>query len=254
MSASGDQRRGPSDVVVGIVAVLIALVLIAVLGDREDDAGVNEEPAAADGPVLVPATPPSAPVRLPDPGAYVDARVQPDGTVEVTHWLRPAEGVDELTLAAYPTLQVSGPPSVTDLGIRTSLGEVQLPDEPEIGTTPVTVPLVRSSLLVVLTYTLRGVTDTDGTEPGRALVGSVYADVDHAAEEGGTRVQIGGRRILSTSCFPDPSLLTQVACGTPREGGWAVNFSSRQLDQKVLAQVDLDRRQKRNPDAGINLG
>lgn len=250
MNAAGESRSGLRTAVVAVAVLLVVVVLVVLLRGRGDDA----DAPAADAPRLVPATPPSAPVRLPDPGAYVDALVQPDGSVEVTHWLRPAEGVDEVTIAAYPTLRADGQPSVTDLQVQTSLGEVQLPEAPRIGTDPVTVPLVRSSLLVVLTYTLDGVTDADGTVPGRALVDSVLADVDYTGEDGDTRVQVGGRTIESLACVADlRSPLTQVVCGAGREGGWAVNLAPRQLDDKVIAQVDLDRKQQRNPDAGVNL-
>ncbi|VXB47867.1 hypothetical protein [Nocardioides sp. AX2bis] len=246
----GESRSGPRTAVVAVVALVLVVVLVVLLRGGGDDA----DGPTSDGPTLVPATPPSAPVRLPDPGAYVDARVQPDGSVDVTHWLRPAQGVDEVTLAAYPTLKADGRPSVTDLQVQTSLGEVRLPEAPRIATDPVTVPLVRSSLLVVLTYTLDGVTDADGTVPGRALVDSVLADVDYPGEDGDTRVQVGGRKIESLACVPDPRApLSQVVCGAEREGGWAVNLAPRQLDDKVIAQVDLDREQKRNPDAGVNL-
>lgn len=249
MSASGESRSGPSTTVVAVVALALVVALVVLLRGRDDEAAPT-----ADEPELVAAAPLSAPVRLPGPGAYVDAVVQPDGSVDVTHWLRPAEGVDEVTVAAYPTLQVDGPPSVTDLQVQTSLGRVRLPEEPQIGTDPVPVPLLRSSLLVALTYTLEGVTNAEGTVAGRAFVDAVYADVDYVGEQGATRVQVGGRRIESLACLPDPRTLTgQVVCGAAREGGWAVNFTPRQLDAKVVAQVDLDRAQRRNPDAGVSL-
>ena len=238
---TGDERRAL--VALGVaVAVLVVGIVVGLMLLTQGDGDEGPTPVAAeDGSAeLLPGRGPQAPVLLPDPGAYVEAVVQPDGSVEVTHWLRPAEGVDALTVRAYPTSQVPGPASVTDLAVRTGLGEVRLSEPFTSGTTPGTVPLVRSSLLVELTYTLDGVTDVNGSVAGRALVDSVLADVDYEAEQGETRVELRGRRILQLACSPeDGGVADQRSCGAPREGGWVANLAPRQLDDKVLAQVDL---------------
>ncbi len=253
---TGGASHQPSRLLVAVLvaAVLGALVWWRVLPGRgePDEAGSPPVVAEQGRAALVASPAPTQPVRLPDPGAFVDARVQPDGTVQVTHWLRAPEAVDEVSLRTYPPLQVPGPTTLTDLEIRTSQGEVRLPDVPEVGVEPVTVPLVRPTLLVRLAYTLRGVTVESGDEPGRALVDSVLADVDLALERGETRVQVGGRRILQLTCVQDGGTVLDVAlCGSNREGGWAVNLTPRQKDTKVVAQVELDQRPERNPDRPI---
>ncbi len=236
-----------------VLGVGLVVGLTLVTHDLGDD-GPTAISAADGSAELLPREALQAPERLPDPGAYVEAVVEPDGSVEVTHWLRPTEGISELTVRAYPTRQVAGPSSVTDLAVRTGRGEVQLTEPFTAGADPRTVTLVRSSRLIELSYTVDGVTDDEGSVVGRALVDSVLADVDHAAELGRTRVELGGREILQLACFPeDGSVADQRSCGTLSDGAWSVDLTSGQLDDKVLAQVDLDHAQSVEPDAGTGL-
>lgn len=237
--------------VLALVAVaVVALVLVRGGGDGD---GGGDVVAARDGVELVPGGLDEQPSRLPDRGAFVDAAVQDDGSVQVTHWLRASEGIDEVEIAAFPALQVPGPAVVTDLEVRTSQGLVRLPETPDVGTEALTVPLVRPSLLVRLTYTLQGVTRADdSSDVGRAVVDSTFADVDYPGERGSLRVQLGGRRILGSSCFPeDGDVGAQRVCGNDREGGWAVNLSPEQSEEKVLAQVDLDQAAPETPRSGL---
>ena len=238
-------------ILLGLVVLALVVVATLVVLGREDGgsaAGDAQEPAGEVS--LVAGPPPTEPVRLPARGAFVDVRVQPDGTVDVTQWLRSGNAISELTLAVFdsPQIDVPGPgPQATDVQVSTSQGTVVLAD-PTIGAEPRTIDLVRPSLLVQLDYTLTGVTETQSSPPGRALIGTVFLDTAFEGEQGRERVQVGGRRILSLACIDPEAELALSPCGGEREGGWSVNLKGGNLDDRVTAQVDLNRRPEANPD------
>ncbi len=238
-------------VLLGLVVIaLVVAVALAVLGRETGGtaSGVAQRPTSDTS--IEPGPPPAEPVRLPGRGTFVDARVQPDGTVDVTQWLRGGNAISELTLAVFDSPQTDVPgagPQATDVRVRTSQGTVVLPD-PTIGTEPRTIDLQRPSLLVQLDYTLTGVTESQSSPPGRALVGTVFLDTAFEGEQGRARVQVGGRRILALACAGPDGGPADRPCGGQREGGWSVNLTSGRLDDRVAAQVDLNRRAEANPD------
>ncbi len=238
-------------VLLGLVVVaLIVVVTLAVLGRQSGGTASGAAQGPAGDSSLQAGPPPTEPVRLPSRGTFVDARVQPDGTVDVTQWLRGGNAISSVTLSVFDSPQIDVPgadPAATDLQVRTSQGTVVLAD-PTVGSEPRTIDLVRPSLLVQLDYTLTGVTEEQSSPPGRALIGTVFAGSDFEGDQGRARIQIGGRRIMSLACTAPGGELALRPCGGPREGGWSVNLQGSNLDDTVTAQVDLNRRAEANPD------
>ena len=232
-------------VVALVVVAALALALVGVLVLRGDSEGTTGPDGTQ---LLVPAEGLDEPVRLPEVGSFVDARVQPDGSVAVTQWVRGPRAIDEIEVRALRPLQVPGDPHAVGLEVRTGQGELSLADD-GVGVEPRTLALVRPTLLVRLTYVLEGVSAESPSVAGRALVDAVALDVDFAGERGPARVQVGGRRILSLACTPQRAgVRSQRTCGGTREGGWSVNLMAREYDDRVTAQVDLARRAGANPD------
>lgn len=244
-SALVERRRS---LVVLVALAVVGLGLLWWLTSRGDDgvASTQDQPSATSQ--LVAADPLVEPARLPERGTFVDARIQRDGSVKVVQWLRGSSAVSEVELTAHQSDQLTSAPRATGLSVRTSLGKVSLP-ETTVGTDPVVIDLVRSTLVVRLSYHLSGVALESTSPPGRALIGTVALDAAFQGEEGRSRVQVGGRRILSLACEPqDGGVRDQRPCGEPREGGWSVNLITADLRDHVVAQVDLDQGPARNPD------
>ena len=239
-------------VLLGLVVIALVVVATLVVLGRQGGGGTasGSAPEPAGDSTLEAGTPPTAPVRLPVRGTFVDARVQPDGTVDVTQWMRGGTAISEITLAVFdsPQIDVAGAtPEATDLQVRTSQGTVALAD-PTIGSEPRTIDLVRPSLLLQLDYTLTDVTEEQSSPPGRALIGTVFLDTAFEGKQGRARIQVGGRRIMSLACVDPGAELALRSCGGSREGGWSVNLKGNRLDDRVTAQVDLNRRPEANPD------
>ena len=91
MSAASRSRWGIGTSVAAVILAVVALVLVVT---RLGTVGTETGDVAR----IVPATPPSPPRALPENGALVDAVVQADGTVRVTHWLRTQGAVNQLSL------------------------------------------------------------------------------------------------------------------------------------------------------------
>lgn len=250
-AARGHGLRGaaPNRALVGTVVVLALALLVAVFMIWVSDSGAVRETSASESTTIEAGTPLVEPVQLPPHGAYVDSRVQSDGTVEVTQYLRGTQAISELTVSVFDSAQVDqgGSPQAVDLQVRTTQGRVVVPD-PTVGSEPRRIDLVRPTLLVQLDYTLTNVTAEQSSPPGRALVGTVAMDVDFDGREGQDQIAVGGRFIWQLACTSPENDLAVLPCGAERRDGWSVRLESGTAASHVVTVVQLDQASDGTPD------
>ena len=91
---------------------------------------------------------------------------------------------------------------------------------------------------IFVTYRLAGVVERSPSVDGRALVR--VASLDLAVEDVRTRTQaVDGVEILSLACTADSERAVPEPCGETVGDRWEVRLTGPDLNDRVMAQVDL---------------
>jgi hypothetical protein len=219
--------------VIAVVALLLLLAECAVIvrGLRAEDSEPDAVPA-----LPVPLSPPDA---LPAEGAFVRSEVRADGSIAVTHWIRAADDIDELTLAAPAPTDGSGSVRAVDARVVAADGTVQA-DDLTIDAEIRRVRLKQPTRLLRATYVLRGAVDRSSTVDGRLRALAVSLEVD-AAETGPAVVLVtGAGEVLNLACANARSGVELLRpCGSPDGAGWRVRLPAERSADRVVAQVDV---------------
>ncbi len=131
--------------------------------------------------------------------SYVATTVRPDGSVSVSHWVRPRTRAYELTLS-LPDLP--GGESMRASDVRVDVDGTAIPGPGSIDARPHTYVLPGGRQIFV-TYHLTGAVERSPSVDGRALVRVVSLDL--SVEHVQARIQaVEGVEILSTWPAPPP--------------------------------------------------
>ncbi len=216
--------------VVMLVAGLLLIGGIGVVLIRS----VGQEP---EGPPRLSTTSaqPAAPVPVRAGSSYVATEVLRDGTVRVSHWVRPRAQAYELTLSS-PDVLGGGPLRATN--VRVDVDGTSIPGPTSIAARPHTYVLPGGRQILV-TYRLSGAVELSPSVEGRALVRVVSLDLSVGDVQ--TRIQaVEGVEILSMACTANRVSALPEPCGETVGGDrWEVRLTGSDLDDRVMAQVDL---------------
>jgi len=200
---------GPGRVGVWLVLAVVAVVVLATVWLL--DYG-RLDPLADRGP----AAPPSA---LPPFGSYVDARVRPGGTVEVSQWVRATEPIRTVRLEPMPTPPgTGGRPVASRLRLvanGTELGGPHRLDGPQ------TYRLAVPARVVHAVYRLEGVAQPSSTPGVRLAVTSLFLRLGvqpRGTVAGPKRVDVGGPGLVGARCVATTYPPVPRDCGEAVKG------------------------------------
>ena len=187
----------------------------------------RDEPAPAPRPN-------AATAGFPDPGASITVtRVQPDGSLEVTHRIRTEEPIDTLDLA-LPETGDTTKVEATDV-------EVVADGSPASG--PQTLTFARASYIfdsatrISVTYRLEGAVERSTSAAGRGLVTSSSLIVS-AAPPDDTRV-VHSAEVFSLACASSGSGVLAPCGESDGEGQWRVHLTGADVGSRVVAAVTV---------------
>jgi hypothetical protein len=239
--AADDPVRHPHWRQVGSVLTVIVLLLLlveCVVVVRSMDFGGSDPDAAPAAPVAL-----SPPDALPDRGALVRSEVRADGSIAVTHWIRGAGDIDEISLAAPPVVGGDGTFRAVNGRLVAADGTV-LAAHLTVGAEPRRIRFDAPTRLLRATYVLRGAVDRSSTVDGRIRALTVSLDVDAAAEAGPTVLVVnavpGAGEVLNLACANARSGAALLRpCGSPDGAGWRVRLPAGSREDRVVAQLDV---------------
>jgi hypothetical protein len=220
---------------VGIGAVLLVLECVAIVRYLRSDDSDPQSAAPAAHPLL-------APADLPERGSLVLSEIRADGSVEVSHWFRDGNGIDELSLAAPVTNGRAGSIRATGGRVVAADGTV-IADDLTIGAEPRLVRFDDSTTMLRATYVLRGAVERSATVTGRLTARVVSLEADLSTLSGPTvavvAVPTGGevRGLACADARSDVELLRP--CGAPDGSRWRVRLDPVSREDRVTAVVDL---------------
>ena len=155
---------------------------------------VGQDPEAP-GRLSTTSAQPAAPVPVRAGSSYVATTVLPNGSVSVSHWVRPRTRAYELTLSVP---DVPGRGSLRAADVRVDVDGTAVPGPASIESSPHTYVLAGGRQIFV-TYHLTGALERSPSVEGRALVR--VTSLDLSVEDVMTRTQaVEGVEILSMAC------------------------------------------------------
>ena len=203
---------GPGGSGRGLVWLVLAVVAVVVLATVWLLDYGRLDPLADRGA----AAPPSA---LPPFGSYVDARVRPGGTVEVSQWVRATEPIRTVRLEAMPAPPgTGGRPVASRLRLvanGTELGGPHRLDGPQ------TYRLTAPARVVHAVYRLEGVAQPSSTPGVRLAVTSLFLRLrvdPRGTVAGPKRVDVVGPGLVGARCVPTIGLPVPRSCGAAVKG------------------------------------
>ena len=216
-----------------VVMLVSGLLLIGVLGVALiRSVGQGPDPPAR---LSTTSAQPAAPVPVRAGSSYVVTEVLPNGSVSVSHWVRPRTPAYELTLSSP---DVPGGGSVWASRVRVDVDGTAIPGPTSIAARPHTYVLPGGRQILV-TYRMSGAVETSPSVEGRALVR--VASLDLSVTDVRTRTQaVQGVEILSLACTANTERAVPEPCGEMIGERWEVRLTGPDLDDHVMAQVDLD--------------
>jgi len=224
--AAGERDGGGG--VIGLVVVVVVLLLVLPAAFWVMDYG-GLNPFATTSPSTD--QPPSA---LAGPGSYVDARVQPGGTVRVTQWVRSTDGLRAVSLVAQPR---SGRDAAAT-GLRLRAGGRPVAGPSSVGHDVVGYRWRTSARVVRLTYTLGGVVDETRTTARRTVLASTFLAVRYPGKSGPTVVRVSGAGVRGVSCAPVTGAGTPAPCGRQvTSADWQVVLKGADRSHRVLTRL-----------------
>lgn len=159
------------------------------------------------------------PPGLPPFGSYVDARVRPGGSVEVSQWVRATEPIRAVRLEAMPAPPgTGGRPVATRLRLEangTELGGPRRLDQPR------TYRLRTPARVVHAVYRLEGVAQPSSIPGVRLAVTSLFLRMradPRGTVAGPKRVDVVGPGLVGARCVPTTGLPVPRSCGAAKEG------------------------------------
>ena len=216
--------------VVGLVIIATFNVLVAVRSDDEDgSATASGEPVGVRFLDIVP------PQEAREVGSYTESRIDSNGEVRVTQWIRSRQPLAGVRLR-MPSLPGVGSAQATDLLVaadRRILAEPQ-----SLGAAGGQVIFATPARVVYLSYTLKGVLERSPSARGRALVPATALTVDYTPRTGPARLTLMGDTVLSAACSATASASPRP-CGAPSDGSWIVMLHGAERGDSVAAQVNL---------------
>ena len=154
--------------------------------------------------------------------------------MSVSHWVRPRTRAYELTLS-LPDVPAGG--SMRATGVRVDVDGTSIPGPASIDARPHTYVLPGGRQILV-TYRLSGAVERSPSVEGRALVR--VASLDLSVEDVQTRTQaVEGVEILSMACTANRERALPEPCGETVGERWEVRLTGPDLDDRVMAQVEL---------------
>ena len=214
--------------VVGLlVVVLILLVALPVAFWFMDYGGLNPFAAESAGA----AQPPAA---LPGKGSYVDARVQPGGTVRVTQWVRPPSRLRSVDVKA----QARSGPDAAASGLRLTADGRPVAGPSDVGHVIATFQWRRPARMLRLTYTLDHVVSPKRTTARLTVLASTFLAVRYPDRTGPTVVRVSGAGMEGIACAPVLGHAPPAPCGRQVTGAaWQVSLTGADFTHRVLARV-----------------
>ncbi len=178
----------------------------------------------------------SAPVAVPPGGAYVRTTVLAGGRLRVQHWIRPQTATRTVRVE-IPRMQAlaSSQLMVTGVVLAVDGRRIETLHRIEGRGRVLRVPPARR---IYLGYVLSGAVQTSDHPPGRALARVVALDVS-AGSVASSVTTVVGARVLALACTPLASDALPRPCGASQARGWSVDLADGQVDDRVMAQLDL---------------
>ena len=214
--------------------LVLAVVVIGAMTVRDEvprPASPVAEPPEVAGAEAVAFAPPVPMV----PGeAFVRTRVLVDGTLRTSHWVVTQRPVTTLSLAEPEVPTTAGEVEATS--VRVVADGVTIPGPAAVSGERVDFRFDPSDELRV-DYVLRGVTQRNGSVPGRALTHAAGLVVGTDEEPVRITHSIGGVEVLSVACGSQGTAMTP--CGRVEDGVWYVDIDGRTPAPVIVAQVDL---------------
>jgi hypothetical protein len=176
------------------------------------------------------------PSGLPPFGSYVDARVRPGGTVEVSQWVRATQPIRSVRLEAMPAPPgTGGRPVASRLRLVANGTELSGPRRLD---GPQTYRLDTPARVVHAVYRLEGVAQPSSTPGVRLAVTSLFLRLradPRGSVAGPKRVDVVGPGLVGARCVPTTGLPVPRGCGTAVQGS----------PQTVRVELHGDRRSDR---------
>jgi hypothetical protein len=218
-----DRRKITAGVAAALLSVA-ALVGAALLLMHPGSGDGRAERAAA--------TSYAPPRAVPPNTSYVVTRVLSSGDLRVTHWIEsrtPVSAIrlDEPHVAGLPSLHVSRVVVVGNgtRAIHSSGNKREY--------------YVTGARHVYVRYTLQGAVTRAPQPPGRALAVITNLQVDGVPGLTQTTHSVLGARVLNLACSaPSPEALP-APCGVSGGKAWRATLDGSEVDDRVMAQLDL---------------
>jgi hypothetical protein len=167
---------------------------------------------------------------------YVETRVLPSGDLRVTHWIHVKGALFTLSVSRP---QVSGLPPLTikDLtvvGNRTAVA----PGSAPVGDRP-GVFYLNGARHAYVSYVLAGSVERDPAPRGRALAPITSLLVTGNKALSSATYAVIAPQVLNLACSAASPVALPQPCGAPDGRGWRVTLSGSDVDDRVMAQLDL---------------
>jgi hypothetical protein len=222
-----DEERTGGGLIGLLVVVVVLLVALPLTFWFLDYGGLNP---FASGSTRA-GRPPSA---LPPTGSYVDARVQPGGTDQVTQWVRPPARLTSVDLKAQPR---SGPDAVAT-GLQLQADGVPVSGPTTVGHDLATYRWRSPARVLRATYTLGHVVAKNRTTARLTVLSSTFLAARYPDRGGPVVVRVSGAGVTGVDCATVLGHAPPVPCGRQLGGsGWQVQLSGADFTHRVLAKV-----------------
>jgi hypothetical protein len=185
----------------------------------------------------------AAPVHLPWDTAYVETKVLPSGDLVVTHWIHSRK---DLFAATLKIPHIAGLP-VDDIAVShlTVAGDGAVITTKQSGPgsggraaalAPVLLPGTHD---LYVRYQLSGVLQKDSTVADRGLARLTALTVRTYTHLKRTTATVTGAKVLALACSPATPQAIPVPCGSAQGGSWSVQLDRGDVQDRVMAQLDL---------------